>query len=342
MAQAKLMAISVIGTYKEVLPETWAVQRPNENVNIVVQPDPLRGVVGQIEGGEIHNVQTTLSQQTNQMIDRLERNQRVESGIPPEFGGESGGNIRTGRRGDAVLSATVDFTIQECQEILAASLEEENRRAIAIERAYWGTSKRTFYVSWENAQGRVDYVPNEVFGESDRQIVRYSYAGADANNFVVSAGQRLGLGTMSRKTFMEVDPLVPDAEREHDYVVSEALEQAALASIQQQAAAGALPINDLARIAELNAEGKLTLFEAIDKAQQEAQERQASSGPPGAPDGPVDPMSPEAQPGLAEAGMGAEAGTIAPPDPNIDNLAQMLQSMGNSGRAPKQQAAPVA
>jgi hypothetical protein len=341
MTQAKLMAVSTIGAYKEVLPETWAISRPGENVNIVVQPDPLRGVIGEISGGEIHQVNAQISPQSQQMIDRLERNQRVESGIPPEFGGESGGNIRTGRRGDAVLSATVDFTIQECQEILAASLEEENRRAIAIQRTYWGTKRQSFYVSWDGAAGKVDYVPNEVFEESDRQIVRYSYAGADANNFIIGAGQRVGLGTMSRKTFMEVDPLVPDAEREHDYVVGEALEQSALAVIQQQAEQGAIPLPDLARIWELTTSDKKNLFEAIIKAQEEAQKRQATAGEPGTPEGPVEPGSPEAQPGLAPPGAGAEAGTVAPANPNINNLAMMLQGLNNSGRPPKPQAAPV-
>lgn len=341
LAQAKLMAISVIGAYKEVLPETWVVARPNENAQIITQPDPLKGMVGEIKGGDIHNVTTSISQQSQQMIDRLERNQRVESGVPAEFGGESASNIRTGRRGDSVLSATVDFTIQECQEILAASLEEENRRAIAIERAYWGTERRSFWVNWDNAQGEVNYVPNEIFEESDRQVVRYSYAGADANNFVVSAGQRLGLGTMSRKTFMEVDPLVPDAEREHEYVIGEALEQAALASLQQQAQGGQIPINDLARIWELAINGKNTLFEAIDKAQKEAQERQASSGPPGSPEGPVAPGTPEAQPGLAQPGAGAEAATVGAPSQNIDNLAMMLRGLHNSGAGPRPAAQPV-
>lgn len=342
LAQAKLMAISVIGSYKEVLPETWVVARPNENAQVITQPDPLRGQVGEIKGGEIHNVNTQLSQSTSQMMDRLERNQRVESGIPAEYGGESGSNIRTGRRGDAVLSATVDFTIQECQEILEASLEEENRRAIAIERAYWGNERKTFWVNWDNATGNVDYTPNEIFAESDHQVVRYSYAGADANNFVVSAGQRLGLGTMSRKTFMEVDPLVPDAEREHEYVLSEALEQAALASIQQQAQGGQIPVDDLSRIAELALDGKHNLFEAIKDAQKEAQARQATSGPPGTPEAPVDPNAPEAQPGLATPGAGAEAGTVGPPDANIANLAGMLRGLHNSSTAGRAPVAPVA
>ena len=67
-AQAKLMAISVIGAYKEVLPETWAIARPNEQVQIITQPDPLKGITGEIRGGEIREVGINMSQGAQIMI----------------------------------------------------------------------------------------------------------------------------------------------------------------------------------------------------------------------------------------------------------------------------------
>jgi hypothetical protein len=106
------------------------------------------------------------------------------------------------------------------------------------------------------------------------------------------------MGTMSKRSFMTIDPLVDDPEFEHDAVIAEQLEQALLASIQQQASEGIIPPADLARIMELVANDQMELAEAVDKVQKEAQERQATE---------VDPMSPEAQPGLALPGMGAEA-----------------------------------
>ena len=60
---------------------------------------------------------------------------------------------------------------------------------------------------------------------------------------------------------------------------------------------------------------KLDLVDAVSKVQKEAQERQADQ---------VEPTAPEAQPGLALPGMGAEAG-VAPPseaaqEPSLQDL----------------------
>ena len=49
------------------------------------------------------------------------------------------------------------------------------------------------------------------------------------------------MGTMSKRSFMMIDPLVEDPEFEHDAVVAEQLEQALLVSIQQQASEGIIP-----------------------------------------------------------------------------------------------------
>ena len=251
---------------------------------------------------------------TNPAIDRLERAQRLTAGIPQEFGGESTSNIRTGRRGDAVLSAVVDFTVQEAQKILARSLQEENRLALDMSKRYAGNRGRSFYVSTKNAKGRVNYVPNDNF-ESTDNVVSYSHPGADINNLVIGGGQRVGMGTMSKRSFMAIDPLVDDPEFEHDTVIGEQLEQALLASVQQQASQGVIPPADLARIMDLVMHDKMELAGAVEKVQREAQERQAEL---------VDAMAPEAQPGLAMPGMGAEAAVAveeAPPaEPNLEEL----------------------
>ena len=242
---------------------------------------------------------------TNPAIDRLERAQRLTAGIPQEFGGESTSNIRTGRRGEAVLSAVVDFTVQEAQRIMARSLQEENRLAIDLCKAYSGGRKRSFYVSTKNAKGAVDYVPNENFDSNDN-VVSYSHPGADINNLVIGGGQRVGMGTMSKRSFMAIDPLVEDPEFEHDTVIAEQLEQALLSSVQQQASEGVIPAGDLARIMELVKNDQMELAEAVEKVQREAQERQAEVMPAG---------SPETMPGLAAPGMGAEAMAAMPPEP---------------------------
>ena len=317
--QARLMALEVIAVQKGVFPDTWLVGRAGETPQIVNPADGLTGEVGVIRGGELRDMALQPGYMTNPAIDRLERAQRLTAGIPPEFGGESSTNIRTGRRGDSVLSAAVDFPVQEAQRIMARSLQEENKLAIDMSKAYAGSRSKSFYVTTKNAKGRVDYTPNDNFDSTDN-VVCYSQAGADINNLVIGGGQRVGMGTMSKMSFMAIDPLVEDPEFEHDSVIAEQLEAALLSSLQQQAAEGAIPPADLARIMDLVANNELELAEAVERVQREAQERQAKE---------VEAMSAEAMPGLAQPGMGAEslaaganAEAAAAPD-----LAQLLGAL---------------
>ena len=145
---------------------------------------------------------------------------------------------------------------------------------------------------------------------------------------------------MSKKRFMELDPLVDDPEKEHDNVIFEGVEQALMQSIQAQAAdpQAPLPISDLAQLmldVKLN---KLELAEAIVKMQERIQERQAAEVPPGAPEG----MPGMSMPG---PGTGAEAGGMAPigePPPGPENLASMLGALRGpqAGELP-QESAPM-
>jgi hypothetical protein len=300
--QAKLMALEVIAVERGIFPDTYLISRPGESAKFVSGPfDGRTGMVNVVAGGDLKEAGQTQGSASGGLIDRLERSMRITSGTPAEFGGESTTNIRTGKRGDAILSAVVDFPVQEAQEILAASMQEENKRAIAIAKTYFGEQRRSFYVS-RNAK-HVDYIPNKDF-ETDDNNVTYSYAGADANALVVGLGQRIGLGTMSKRSAQEVDPLIADPEREHDRVVQEALEQALLASVQQQAQAGTIPPADLAKIMQIVVSDKLPLAEAIEKVNKMAQERQATAAPMG---------SPETQPGLSAPGMGMEQPGSLPP-----------------------------
>ena len=315
--QARLMALEVIAVQKGVFPDTWLVGRAGETPQIVNPADGLTGEVGVVRGGDLRDMQMQPGYMTNPAIDRLERAQRLTAGIPQEFGGESTSNIRTGRRGDAVLSATVDFTVQEAQRIMARSLQEENRLAVEIAKKYAGRRARSFYVNFKNVKGQVDYVPNENF-DSTENVVSYSQAGADINNLVIGGGQRVGMGTMSKRSFMAIDPLVDDPEFEHDTVIAEQLEAALLAAVQNQAAEGILPPADLARIMDLVANDKKELAEAVEQVQREAQERQAEQVPA---------MSPEAQPGLALPGMGAEGTPVEEPAADAVGLEQLLGAL---------------
>lgn len=294
--QSRLMALEMIAIEKSVFPETWLISRPNEVATFLDGPhDGRTGKVNVVKGGDVREITPQPNLQTNQAIDRLERAQRLTGGVPAELGGESTSSIRTGRRGDAVLSAVIDFPVQEAQEIFEESLAAENRIAVAIVREYFNKPK-SFYVNVKGARGRVDYDPAVHF-TSDVNFVSFAHAGADINQLTVGLGQLIGVGLISRRSAMEMDPRIEDAEREHDRIVYEALEQSALAALQQGATTGAIPLEDLTRIMDLVAQDKIELVEAIQAAQKAAQERQATAAPVGAP---------ETQPGLGPPGQGAE------------------------------------
>ena len=237
--QSRLMALEILAVERGIFPEMWAVARPGETVKVITPADGLRGIMGELQGGEIREIQTNPGFMTNPTIDRLERNQRVTAGIPSDFGGESASNIRTGRRGDAVLSATVDFPIQESQRMLARSMQYENKVAIALAKAYGGNVKKSFYVSWKGSKGWADYTPSIDF-TTDENIVSYASPGADLNDLVVGGGQRLGMRTMSKQRFMELDPLIEDPEREFDLVTAEALDAVDCLGTEQEQVATVL------------------------------------------------------------------------------------------------------
>jgi hypothetical protein len=314
--QALLMALSVLAVQKGIFPDVWWMERPGEVVNVKQTPRPQSGIPGVVKGADRWTQPPDPQFASGQMLDRLEYAMRQTAGLPHEFGGTPASGVRTGRRGAQVMAAAVDFPVQEAQEILAASLTEENRVAVAVAKGWFGGARKSFYVSWPGSEGKVDYTPDDTF-DTDRNVVSYSLAGVDSNGLVIEAGQRIAMGTLSKRGFMEIDPLVPDPDRERSRITKEALFDAALSSVQAQAADPAGPFQpvDLARLLELVDQGE-ELHDAVRKVHEEAQARQAT---------PVEPEAPETQPGLSLPGMGAEAPAAIPePTPSIDHLGRLL------------------
>ena len=314
--RARLQALTEIAIERGIFPDEYLVARPGENPEIVQLADGKSGLLGVVKGGDLRTQQVNPGYKTEQALDRLERQERLEGAIPAEFGGESATNIRTGRRGESVLAATVDFRVQEAQELFASSMLEEDRIAIAIEKAYWGDTSKSFFIAGRAAVGKVDYVPNKIW-ETDFHYVAYSAAGTDVNNLIIGLGQRVGTGLMSKESAREADPLISDPDMEHDRIVSEGVEAALLSSIQQQAANPDGPYQpaDLALLVRKVMIDNMSLFDAVAEVDQLAKERQAQEVPAGAPAG---------MPGLAMPGMGAEA-PMAPPAPQgIEGLLAQL------------------
>ena len=297
--RARLQALTEIAIERGIFPEEYLIARPGENPEILQLADGKNGVLGVVKGGDIQQLQLNPGYKTDTALDRLERQERLEGAIPAEFGGESGSNIRTGRRGDAILSATVDYRVQEAQSTFEASLFEEDKIAIAIEKAYWGDTTKTFFIPSRSAVGQESYIPNKIW-QTDFHYVAYSAAGSDVNSLIIGLGQRLGTGLMSKESAREADPLITDPELEHDRIIAEGVESALLSSIQQQAVnpQGPYQPEDLAYLTSLILEKDVTLYDAVKRTDQRARDRQAAAMPQGAP---------ETMPGLAPPGMGAEA-----------------------------------
>ena len=209
-----------------------------------------------------------------QLLDQLERNQRLSAGIPAEFGGESPTNVRTARRGEMVLGNTVDMPIQEYQEIFEMSAEAEIRRMVAVQKAYYGKKPSMFVLPGDGKVVREDYVPDDTFA-TDQARVFYPLPGSDANGIAVAIGQKIGMGIMSTETGMELDPTIEDPQREKHRIIMDGLEKALLAGIEQQLTAGQMDPVMVAKIQMKLIDPEMTLADAINAAHKEAQNEQA-------------------------------------------------------------------
>ncbi len=244
------------------------------------------------------------------------------------YTGNSGSNIRTDRRGQSVLSAAIDFHIDEHQKILARSMKYELDVAAEVEAAYWRDQPKSIYVSWTRAKGRADYKPAELWAGDRTAVVSYPFAGMDINQVTVAIGQQVGMQVMSNETAMEKLATVDDPKKEKNRIAQEAIERAVLAGFEQQVAQGIVPLPDAVRALDLLRNQQVDVVEAFNQVQKEAQDRQASSGQPGEPSGPVAPGSPEAQPGIAQPGQGMEQPTAGPQAPQgLMGMRALLNSL---------------
>lgn len=310
--QARLMALEIIAVEKSIFPDTALESFAGETARIVEGPyDGRTGKITVVAGGQLKELASQPGYLGMPTIDRLERNQRVSAGIPAEFGGESGSNIRTGRRGDAVLSAVIDYAVAEAQESLANALTVENLMAMKLAKHRAGDTTTTIFVGTGNAQRPVSYTPNKTFAQEEH-VVAYPVTGTDLNTLTIAIGQRVGLGTMSKRTAQELDPFISNPEVEHDTIIAEGLEQALMAGLQAKAQSGELSPVVLSRVMQLVATDKMELTDAITAATEEAMADQQQgtamqAAAPGAvqglaagPEGPIPGMS--AMPGIAQLG----------------------------------------
>lgn len=322
--QAKLMALEVVAVEKGIFPDTYLISRPGETARYVAGPfDGRSGQVNVVEGGDPKELMSTPTYLATQIIDRLERSQRVTAGIPAEFGGESGSNIRTGRRGDAVLSAVIDMPIKECQDVLAASLEAENRRAAQVALVTYPDRPLVYLGAGGPTRSKpLTFTARQVFGEDQTNSVSYPFSGSDVMGQTSVIGQMVGIGLMSSDTARTLHPYVENPDLEKDLMQAEQLERTMMMSVQQAAQTGALPPEKMVDLWRYVREDRLDLMEAVErvvketKAEQEKKmaEQQAQAIQP----------PPQAQ-GAAEQAM------VNQPTP-IRDMASLVTNLRKTGR----------
>jgi len=322
--QAALVAMEIIAMRKTIFPDTWFVNPNTGAVPTVVQePDYESGTPGIVTNGIIDRQQIPPNFQAGQLAARIEGAQRDTAGLPPELGGQSQSNVRTARRGSQIMGASIDFVIAELQDAIAESMHAENERAIAIDKAYFNYQK-SFYVSTKGATGQVNYKPSEAF-ETDRHVVEYPIAGTDLSDLVINGGQRVGMGTMSKNSFMKIDPLVRDVDAEEQNIRMEMAESGFFAAWQAQMADPNAPwkIEEIADFVERLAKGE-KWYDAVKAVNEAVKERQAEGAQPG---------TPEAMPGMAPPGAPGEVPTVGEPSPSMGNLTQLLNQLGSADMA---------
>jgi len=319
---SKLAALEYIAIKQSIFPKEWLVSHPGSpgQAEVIVEADGLTGVMGEIRNGQIQQTQVQPSIQASQMQDRLERVGRLAGGLPAELGGESATNIRTARRGEAVLGSAIDMPVQEHQEIFEDSMEAENHRAIAVAKAYFGSKPTSFYIPKNGKITKPDYTPNDVF-ENDQNVVKYGMTGTDANSFVIAMGQRLQMETISPETFMEMDPVVEDVQEEMGRIWISGARRAMMSSVENQASQGTIDPTFIARFAQALQDGKTQPEDALTTVHQEMQKEQAAqqaSQPQQAP-------QPGQMPGMTGA-PGVQGGVPMPP-PGQGALSQILGNL---------------
>lgn len=328
----KMMGLDVLSVEKGIFPDRFVVGADGR---------PPQLISGEWKDGRtgktniLANVQTLGELTSNpgplttQTLDRLESAIRQSGGINPIASGLTSSSLRTGRAIDNYQGINIEPRVVEAQEIMARILSFANEGFIEVEKGYFGNKKIVAFSGWPTARGNVEYTPSEHF-ETHYNVVNYQFPGTDAAGATVTIGQMKGAGMMSTETALTRHPWVEDPRSEMAQILADQLEQAVLVSIQQQAAGGALPVQDVARIKQLVSEG-YSIDAAVLQANKEAQERQATEAPE-PEEGQI--SAPEAQPGLAPPGAGAEQPqpqpTVSGPSEGQQNIRQLIMAMRRS------------
>ena len=304
---ATLMYLDIRATERSVFPDRYVISKVGQNprlvsgdwrdgstgeVNLVVDAD----AIGELRGAPDPNNKITM--------DRLERNFRVSSGLIPQDGGETYGALRTGRGIDALMGAALDPRTTELHRVAERYLTKVNELVLMAYKAQFPRTAFTVYSPLD--PGAEEFIPAEhVENKADGSPfldnrVFYPIPGMDDINATQVIGQMMGAELISRYDARRMHPHINEPEGTERRLLAEQMQQLNLTALMQRASTPpGIPPGDLGRLTQLVLEGT-ELWEAELIVQREAQERQAATPP--------SPTAPEAMPGLANPGEGAEMG----------------------------------
>lgn len=312
--QNKLMALDILAQEKAIFPDMYVLG------DGAMQPRLQGG--GWVDGrtGDINIVESarqvgTLNQQpdvrTAQLIDRLERNFRLSSGLSPMFGGETpGAALRTGRALSTMAEVSVDPRIQELHELDEAWMPHVNVAIFEAYKGWWGSKQYTLFSGWDTDKGQVSFVPDELIETTDNTVT-YAIPGADVMQITQVLGSMHGAEWISTETAQTYHPFVRDPHNEQTRINDEKLERAAIDGMMQQVLSGQMPMAVFARIRDKMRDGKMDVFKATISVDEEIRAEQAAAEERAMAQQ-QEMGNPMAQMGLA-AGPAAAAPAAAPP-----------------------------
>lgn len=315
--QSKLLALDILAQEKAIFPDMYVLGARGS------APRLMDGQWHDGRDGEINIVTDaerigTLNQmpdvRTSQMIDRLERNFRVSSGLSPIFGGETpGAALRTGRALNEMTSFSVDPRIQEIHEIDEVWMPKVNEAIFNCYKGWWGDKKFTMFSGWAGDRGQVEFVPNQTI-ETTNNTVTYAIPGADIIQITQVLGSMLGSETISAQTFQRHHPWIEDPNDEQARITDEKLERGAVNGLLQQVMSGQMPMAVFARIREKMKDGTMDVFGATVAVDEEIRKEQAAAQEAAMQEQAAmqQQMSPQAQMGLAAGPQAAAPGALPP------------------------------
>lgn len=329
--QSKLMALDILAQEKAIFPDMYAIARPGGQPSVIGGrwKDGREGDINLVTDVEnIGLLRSTPDMRTSQIVDRLERNLRISTGLVPQSGAENWGSLRTGRAMDSLMGVALDPRIQELHEITQSYMPEVNSLIFDTYLAFDKDRKYVMFTGWPGDTGMVEFTPGEHI-ETTANTVSYSIAGADVVQTTQILGGLFGANVLARRTFMQRHPYIDDPDAEASMIDEEAFEQATRDAVLAQIQSGQLPLVIAAEIHEQLREGA-DIFKALRAADAKAREMQATQAPQ--PD-PGQVAAPAAMPGLAAGPQAMMAPPSAPTEPQlqpgqVSQMRRLMQAMG--------------